>query len=278
MTITAAELAALSRLLDEAADVPEAGREAWLVALPVADQTRVPMLRQLLAEQTAARHAEFLQTLPKLKDNAPKDAEFATAGAHVGPYRLVREIGRGGMGTVWLAHRVDAPTEDFVALKLPHVSVRRNDSAERLERERAILAALDHPGITRLLDAGIDEQGLPFLVLEYVKGEPIDDHCRRQGVDLRARLGLFVQAATAVAYAHRRQVLHRDLKPANVLVTADGTVRLLDFGIATLLCDEWSVETALTRHSGRPLTLEYASPEQLRGEPAGIPSDVYSLG
>ncbi len=281
MTLTAAEFAALSRLLDEVADVPEAGREAWLVALPGADQARVPMLREMLAEQTAPRRPEFLNTLPKLREDAPKGAELVTAGAHVGPYRLVREIGRGGMATVWLAHREGAPIEDpedFVALKLPHVSARRNDSAERLERERAILAALDHPGITKLLDAGIDAQGLPFLVLAYVKGEPIDDHCRRQGVDLRARLGLFVQAASAVAYAHRRQVLHRDLKPANVLVTADGTVRLLDFGIATLLCDEWSVESALTRHSGRPLTLEYASPEQLRGEPAGIASDVYSLG
>ena len=278
MTITAADLAILSRLLDEAAEVPKAAREAWLAALPAADQARVPMLREMLAEQAAPRHPGFLHALPKVSDDAPMEAESATVGAHVGPYRLIREIGRGGMGTVWLAHRENAPTEDFVALKLPHLSVRRNDSAERLERERAILAALDHPGITKLLDAGADEQGLPFLVLEYVKGEPIDDHCRRQRVDLRARLGLFVQAASAVAYAHRRQVLHRDLKPANVLVTADGTVRLLDFGIATLLCDEWSVETALTRHSGRPLTLEYASPEQLRGEPAGIASDVYSLG
>jgi len=261
-------------LLDSALELDATAHAAWLESLGAEHARLSPLLRDLLRARADVGTGRFMQTPPSFGISSPALAALS----RVGPYRLLRELGLGGMASVWLAQRDDAPDDDLVALKLPHVDWHRAGCGERLERERAILSTLDHPGITRLLDAGVDEHRQPYLVLEHVKGEPIDEHCRRHGLDLRARLMLFAQAADAVAYAHRRQVLHRDLKPANVFVTEDGEVRLLDFGIAKLLDDGWSVETDLTRQSGRPLTPEYASPEQLRGEPAGIASDVYSLG
>ncbi len=235
----------------------------------------------MLAVHWSSMHAGFMEHGPKLSDSGAADEEdlwSPKAGDLIGPCRLVRVIGHGGMGTVWLSEQADGALKSQVALKLPHMRWDRADIAERFARERSVLSTLAHPGITKLLDAGVYRHVQPYLVLEYVQGEPIDVHCRRYGLDLRARLMLFLQVASAVSYAHRQQVLHRDLKPANVLVTSDGAVRLLDFGIAKLLDNGASVETDLTRKWGRPLTLEYASPEQLRGDPAGITSDVYSLG
>jgi len=147
-----------------------------------------------------------------------------------------------------------------------------------MARERDILAALEHPHIARLYDAGTDAQGRPFLALEYVEGQPIDVYCRERSLGIEARLQLLLQVAQAVAFAHSRLVVHRDLKPSNILVTADGQVRLLDFGIAKLMEGERAAETQLTQLAGRALTLDYASPEQIRGEPIGTASDVYSLG
>jgi serine/threonine-protein kinase len=147
-----------------------------------------------------------------------------------------------------------------------------------MARERDILASLEHPNIARLYDAGTDAQGRPFLALEYVEGQPIDVYCRERSLDAKARLHLLLQVAQAVAFAHSRLVVHRDLKPSNILVTADGQVRLLDFGIAKLMEGERTAETQLTQIAGRALTLDYASPEQIRGEPIGTASDVYSLG
>ena len=195
----------------------------------------------------------------------------------VGPYRLVRLVGRGGMGEVWLAERDDVVVKRRVALKMPHVSW-SPAFAERFTRERDILAALEHPNIARLYDAGVDRKGRPFMALEYVEGKPIDEFCREHALAVSARLGLVLQAAKAVAYAHSRLVLHRDLKPSNLLVTSAGEVRLLDFGIAKLMEGDAAHETALTRVLGRALTLDYASPEQIRGEPLATASDVYSLG
>ena len=147
-----------------------------------------------------------------------------------------------------------------------------------MARERDILASLEHPNIARLYDAGTDAQGRPFLALEYVEGQPIDVYCREHGLGVRERVTLLLQVAQAVAFAHSRLVVHRDLKPSNVLVTADGQVRLLDFGIAKLLEGDRTQETQLTQLAGQALTLDYASPEQIRGEQIGTASDVYSLG
>jgi serine/threonine-protein kinase len=199
-------------------------------------------------------------------------------GASVGPYRLLRLLGEGGMGSVWLAERADGLVSRPIALKLPRGTWQQGPLALRMAREREILATLDHPHIARLYDAGLTPEGQPYLALEYVEGVRIDTYCRDQRLDPRARLALFIQVAGAVAHAHAKLVVHRDLKPQNILVTADGQARLLDFGIAKLLEQGAAQETELTRMGGRALTPAYASPEQLTGAPIGVASDVYSLG
>jgi serine/threonine-protein kinase len=199
-------------------------------------------------------------------------------GSAIGPYRLLRLLGEGGMGSVWLAERADGMVNRPLALKLPRGTWQQGALALRMAREREILATLNHPHIARLYDAGLTSDGQPYLALEYVEGVRIDAYCRTQRLDARARLRLFIQVASAVAHAHAKLVVHRDLKPANILVTADGQVRLLDFGIAKLLEDGEARETELTQMAGRVLTPAYASPEQVSGAPIGVASDVYSLG
>jgi hypothetical protein len=269
----------ISALLDEVLALPAAERMRWVEALAGDRAELKDALRELLAARVQVETDDFLQTLPPLKpprDAAPPGARPPVAGDAVGPYRLIAELGRGGMGSVWLAERADGQLKRRVALKLPHL----NWSAalgERLARERDILASLAHPNIARLYDAGVDPQGRPYLAMEYVEGQAIDVHCRERTLPLRARLALLRQVCDAVAHAHARLVVHRDLKPSNILVTADGQVRLLDFGIAKLMEGDHTAETALTQLSGRALTLDYASPEQIRGEPLSTASDVYSL-
>ncbi len=279
------EWARLRALLDEALALPPAQRDAWLLAL---DDTRAaglkPRLAALLAH--AGGPAGLMLTLPKVETldfASPPGADAALAAdQRVGPYRLLRELGAGGMASVWLAERTDLLQGRQVALKLPHGAWRRAGLAERLAREREILATLEHPHIARIYDAGVAEDGQPWLALEHVAGTRIDAFCREQGLPVRARLQLFVQVARAVAYAHAQLVVHRDLKPANILVTADGQVKLLDFGVAKLLAEGAAVagaeDTALTREAGRAYTPEYASPEQILHRPIGTGSDVYSLG
>jgi len=208
---------------------------------------------------------------------APGDETIARAGESVGPYSLVRELARGGMGSVWVAERSDGALRRRVALKLPRLAWGAG-LARRMVRERDIGARLEHPHIARLYDAGVDALGRPYLAFELIDGVRIDEWCLRQDLPARARLKLFLQVAEAVAYAHARLVVHRDLKPSNVLVSADGQVHLLDFGIAKLLQDSAEDDTGLTRDLGQALTPDYASPEQLRGEPVTVASDVYSLG
>ena len=277
MSLSTVELAALSELLEQALELPLDRRIPWLDALPQEHAGLKATLRNLLARADSPETADLLHTLPKLDRPDATHLNDRSAGDRVGPYKLIRALGQGGMGTVWLAERADGALKRQLALKLPLMAalplMRR-----RLAIERDILAALEHPHIARLYDAGVDSSGQPYLALEYVEGELIDAYCHSHAVNLRERLSLFLQVARAVAYAHANLVLHRDLKPSNILVTADAQVRLLDFGIAKLLHDDLSDDTALTQLAGRALTPDYASPEQILGQPMTVVSDVYSLG
>jgi serine/threonine-protein kinase len=270
----------LNRLLDEALDLPADERTRWLARLASEDEGLKRRVAGLLAHAASLPGTDFLATLPKMELGPIEAAEEPSEqiGATIGPYRVLRELGQGGMGTVWLAERIDGLIRRAVALKLPRGAWPREALAHRLAHERDILAGLTHPHIARLYDAGVTAAGRPYLALEYVEGRPIDEYCTDRHLDVDARLRVFLQVVHAVAYAHAKLVIHRDLKPSNILVTADGEVRLLDFGIAKLLDEGETAQTALTELAGRPLTPEYASPEQFTGEPLSVASDVYSLG
>ena len=200
--------------------------------------------------------------------------------SHLGPYRILREIGRGGMATVYEAERDDREFERRVAVKVIRRGMDSADIVRRLRRERQILADLDHPGIARLLDGGTAPDGRPYVVMEVIDGEPIDSYCGRHRLGLGPRLELFRRVCAAVHFAHKSLVLHRDIKPSNILVTADGAPKLLDFGIATAIDGGGEPEAGAepTRTGWRHLTPEWASPEQVRGERLTTASDVYSLG
>jgi len=252
MTMDAATLRRLSSLLDRAFELSPAERQGWLDGLAGDDAGLVPTLRDLLARPASKEATDYFLFRPSAFTIV--DGESAASGPAaddvVGAYRLERLLGRGGMGEVWLAGREDGGLKRKVALKLPHVSW-SPAFAERFARERDILATLEHPHIARLYDAGVDRRGRPFMALEYVEGKPLDVFCREGALSIDARLRLLLQVADAVAFAHSRLVLHRDLKPANLLVTADGNVRLLDFGIAKLMEGERTQETQLTRLAGQ---------------------------
>src|SRR5262245_48189385 len=270
---------ALNDLLDRALDLAPTERIPWIDALGPEYEALKPRLRDLIARDADLRASQFLGTIPKLPDRADEEEGPPPAlGDIVGPYRLIRELGAGGMGTVWLSERHDGLIPRPVALKLPRGCWRTAALAERLTREREILATLNHPNIARLYDAGIAAGGQPYLALEYVEGRRIDEFVWERNLDARPLLTLFLQVTDAVAHAHAQLVVHRDLKPSNILVTAGGDVRLLDFGIAKLLEQGEARETELTEQSGRALTPDYASPEQIAGTPIGTASDVYSLG
>ncbi|MFT3663747.1 protein kinase domain-containing protein [Piscinibacter sp.] len=275
LPVTAADWPAVSALLDELLALPPAERDSFVQALDGESARYRDTLRHLLAQSAGKETADLLATLPRVA--LPGLGDEPGAGQQVGPYRLLRELGAGGMGAVWLAERADGTLKRQVALKLPRLAWGAG-LAERMARERDILAALEHPHIARLYDAGADDHGRPYLALEYVEGQPIDAYASAHGLNVRQRLELLLQVAAAVAFAHSRLVVHRDLKPSNILVTADGQARLLDFGIAKLMEGGTANETQLTRQAGRALTLAYASPEQIKGEAIGTASDVYSLG
>jgi serine/threonine protein kinase len=268
----------VSRLLDEALDLDMDARRSWLDSLPSEHESLRPLIARLLA-----RHAEAAvvpDILPQI--TAPYADSGPRAGAQIGPYRLRSLIGRGGMGTVWLAEAVEGGARLLpVAVKLPSLEGQSTQAiSERFERERQILAALNHPNIARLYEAGVSAGGQPYLALEYVEGEPLPAYCNRHALGVRKRLELFLQVLKAVQYAHASLVIHRDLKPSNIIATSTADVKLLDFGIAKLLDRETqrTTETRLTLLYGQLMTLDYASPEQVRGEPLGTASDVYSLG
>jgi serine/threonine-protein kinase len=198
----------------------------------------------------------------------------------IGPYRILERIGRGGMGDVFLAERDDPDFPQSVAIKVtrPSAGVDAEDLLRRFLTERRILAQLSHPNIARLYDGGVTDDGRPYFVMEHVQGEPLDDHCDRKDLDVRARVALLRTVCEAVQYAHEHLVVHRDIKPANILITDDGAPKLLDFGIAKVLEDDGPGGTDATRTELRRVSLDYASPEQLRGDPVTPATDVYSLG
>jgi serine/threonine-protein kinase len=253
----------LSPLLDEALDLPTLDRAAWLANLPQEHRKLRTALGALLANASPLNGDEAFECAPE---------------ATIGAWRLIEKIGEGGMAEVWIAERSDGLPARPVAIKLPRRGCGNQLFCERLARERDILDSLNHPNIARLLDAGAASNGQPYLVLEYVEGKRIDEYCRERSLPVATRLELFLQVATAIAVAHRSLVLHRDLKPSNILVTSEGEIRVLDFGIAKLLELGQTEETDLTLFAGRAFTLDYASPEQIAGRPLTVASDVYSLG
>jgi non-specific serine/threonine protein kinase/serine/threonine-protein kinase len=216
--------------------------------------------------------AAFAEALKVLEQRSAE----SQAGRRIGPYRVIRELGRGGMSRVYLAARADQAFEKQVAIKVVERGLDTEEVTQRFQSERQILARLDHPNITRILDGGTTDDGLPYLVMDYVEGEPIDRYCDAHGLEVTARIKLFQSVCVAVQYAHQNLIIHRDIKPVNVLVTRDGVPRLLDFGIAKLISAAPPGEA--TRTVLRRLTPEYASPEQVRGEALTTASDVYSLG
>jgi serine/threonine protein kinase/TolA-binding protein len=259
----------LSKLLDEWLDQPTASRSSWLANLGPEYSDVLPTLRQLVALQAIAGD-DFLSTLPRFEESTLT----LTPGARLGPYRILSSIGRGGMGVVYRAERDDGKFGQRVAIKVLSAGLNTPAFAERLQKEYRILASLEHPNIARLLDAGATEGGLPYFVMEYVEGRPIDRFCAERELSVRERLRLILPVCDAVQLAHQNLIVHRDLKPDNILVTEQGTPKLLDFGIAKVLSEAPAGNEATLM----AMTPEYASPEQIRGEAVGTATDVYSLG
>ena len=259
--------------------IPGAMRDAALAASLERDSDAVASDLPVAAGAQADARVDDDATFTAFGRNLP--APERASGQRIGPYRLIKELGRGGMGVVWLAERADGQHSRQVALKMPLVENLNWLLAARFARERNILASLEHPGIARLYDAGVDQATQPYIAIEYVHGQPITDHVKEKRLKPEATAQLFIRVIEAVAHAHTQLVIHRDIKPSNILVDAKGEPHLLDFGIAKLLDDEDSPTadaTQLTRLSGRALTLDYASPEQVNNASLGTASDVYSLG
>ena len=277
----------ISRLLDEVLDRPPEEQQAFLDKACADDPQLRQHVQDLLDHQTEAEAAigesvsAFVpDLLPDLHNELANNTdETDLHEQRIGPYRLLRRLGRGGMGTVYLAQRDDGQFHKQVALKLIRRGLDTDDILSRFRYERQILASLDHPHIARLYDGGMTDDGRPYFVMEYVEGEPITAYCDAHRLTTKQRLALFRTVCRAVQYAHQNLIIHRDLKPSNILVTEDGTVKLLDFGIAKLLNDEGIEQTAPQTAMGmRLMTPEYAAPEQVRGEPVTTATDVYQLG
>jgi eukaryotic-like serine/threonine-protein kinase len=259
--------------LDQVLDAPEADRTAMLQRLDAEQPAIAAALRGFLSLREELAAKGFLEGAAVIV------AADSLIGMQVGTYTIHSLLGRGGMGQVWLAQRSDGRFEGQVAIKFLDSYAASPVALERFRREGRLLARLTHAHIARLLDAGVNSEGRPYLVLEYVDGERIDRYCDAHALDIPARLRLVLDVLSAVMHAHRNLVVHRDIKPSNVLVAADGTVKLLDFGVAKMLNnDPASGDTAPTRLEDTALTPEYAAPEQILGEAASTATDVYQLG
>jgi serine/threonine protein kinase len=264
----------LGLLFERALACPAGGREAF-VREHCDDSRDASELRALLAAYTT-RPGPLDRVMDVLGPTPGRPVDFMRT--QVGPYELLREIGRGGMGVVYLARRADGLYQRLVALKLARARVLDESLRARFLVERDILAGLAHPNIAPLFDGGVTEDGLPYFTMEYVDGMAIDAYCDAQQLDVRARIRLFLRICSAVAAAHRALVVHRDLKPTNVLVTVGGDIKLLDFGIAKLLATEAAPAGHDTADDARLMTPAYASPEQVTGTAVSTATDVYALG
>lgn len=272
----------IKALLTDALERPPAERAAFLDEACGSDAALRAEVESLLAYEDAPGVSDFraddLQAEPAATVTGTPTREPTLAGRRIGPYQIVREIGQGGMSTVYLARRVDEYRQQ-VAIKLIRPDMNTDFVLRRFRNERQILASLDHPNIARLLDGGTTADGLPYLVMEYIEGVPIHEYCDAHNLATEERLTLFRQVCAAVQYAHQHLVIHRDIKPSNILVTAEGVPKLLDFGIAKLLAPELAAQTLdQTSPALRLMTPAYASPEQIRGDAITTASDVYSLG
>lgn len=261
----------ISVYLDEVLDLEQDERQPWIAALQAREPDVAALVRSYLVEIEALEGESFLEDPP-----GEALAPATLAGQQFGAYTLDTVLGHGGMGTVWLAHRSDGRFEGSAAVKLLNSALVGHPSERRFEREGNVLARLRHPNIAHLLDAGVARGNQPYLIIEYIAGERIDQYCANHRLDIGQRIKLFLDVLAAVAHAHSNLVVHRDLKPSNILVTHDGTVKLLDFGIAALLSPTQDV--TLTKFMPAGLTPGYAAPEQLRGEPVTTATDVYALG
>jgi eukaryotic-like serine/threonine-protein kinase len=271
----------ISSAFDELCEVPADERAAVLDRCCGDDEELRREVSALLAADAAGN--TFDEHVPQLRISVAadwaRDSEAPPAGANIGSWRIVRELGRGGMGVVMLAERTDGQFEQRVALKLVKRGMDSDAVLARFLRERQILARLSHPNIARLLDGGLSSDGRPYFVMEYVEGAPLTQHCTTHSLGLRARIGCVLQICAALQFAHRQLVVHLDIKPSNVLVSETGEVKLLDFGIARLLGDSANSPALQTRtQAQRPLTAGYASPEQLLGEPVSTATDIHGIG
>jgi serine/threonine protein kinase len=265
----------LSPYLDQALTLSEGDRARWLEALRAENPALASQLEELLEEHEAAEEKRYLEAGPAMFAQS-----HGLAGQTVGAYKLVSLIGQGGMGTVWLAERADGRFERKAAVKFLSAALIGHGGEERFKREGAILGRCSHPSIAEMLDAGVTPSGQPFIILEYVEGEPIDRYCDSRKLDIPSRVRLFLEVLGAVAHAHANLIVHRDIKPSNVLVSKDGQVKLLDFGIAKLLEGEGreGAATLLTQEVGSALTPAFAAPEQVTAGPVTTATDVYALG
>jgi serine/threonine-protein kinase len=274
MTASASDWSRVKALFAQALDQPASARDAWLASACDDDEVLAEVRSLLLAQAAPNSHllADGIERLipPLLLDDDP------LIDSRVGPYRLLRLLGEGGMGRVFLAERADGEFRQQVALKLMRAGFASNEINERFLRERELLARLAHPNIALLHDGGVSPDNLPYFTLEHVEGESISTWCDDQRLSVAGRLRLVLKVCDAVQYAHRNLIVHRDLKPSNILVTAGGEPKLLDFGIAKVI--DAGSERGLTQTLSQPMTREYAAPEQVLGEPITTATDVYALG
>jgi eukaryotic-like serine/threonine-protein kinase len=265
----------ISPYLDHALSLPEKERAEWLANFRAQRSDLAAAIEVLLEDHRALSQEHFLEYQPEQPTN-----DNSLTGEILGPYKLTSRIGEGGMGQVWLAERTDGRFEREVAVKFLHFAPVSRGAVERFQREGKILGQLRSPYIAELIDAGVTPKGEPYLVLEYVRGKPIDEYCDEHVLGVEARIELFLDVLGAVAQAHANLIVHRDIKPPNVLVSSDGEVKLLDFGIAKLLADGASsgAATQLTLDGGAAMTPLFAAPEQVTGGAITTATDVYGLG
>jgi serine/threonine protein kinase len=263
----------IKNIFAEVADLPKGERAARTAELCGYDASLVARVEALL--NSDERVNDFIESPAFSVAGALPTSANAVIGKHIGRYRIIEEIGRGGMGTVFLAERDDGEFLQRAAIKVVSSPFLGAENLMRFRQERQILAGLNHPNIAKLLDGGVTDDGLPYLVMEYVEGEPLIEYAEHRSLSVEQKLKMLLKICRAVAHAHQNLIIHRDIKPSNIIVTTDGEPKLLDFGLAKIL-DMDSKE--ITAANFRALTPAYASPEQLRGEPVNVASDIYSLG